>query len=219
MGELLIGMLAIIVGASFCFSGNVLMRVLFPIMGFFAGFSAGAAMTSAVTGDGFLGTVLGWTVGFFIGLLFALLAYFFFAFAVVLAFAGLGFSLTSGLLTLLNMDWNWLVVILGTFVGIVFGIAAIVTSMPLIVLVVATGFFGSAMAIYGLMLVFNTASLGDFSSGAVLQTIRDNLGLYILWLVMAVGGSMAQVRALSDEAEHMRELWESSATFDELLQK
>lgn len=217
MGEIIIGMFAILVGALFCFSGNALMRILFPFMGFFAGFSAGAGMITAISGDRFLGTVLGWVVGFFAGILFAVLAYFFYAFAIVLAFAGFGFAVTSGLLTLLNLDWNWLVVLLGTAVGVLFGITAIVMSLPLMVLVVATGFFGSAVVIYGLMLVFNTASLGDFSNGTVLQAIKDNVGLYILWVTLAITGSIAQTRMLNVEAEQMRGIWDSSKSLDELL--
>ncbi|MBP7807609.1 DUF4203 domain-containing protein [Candidatus Saccharibacteria bacterium] len=219
MGELVVGLFAILVGALFCFSGNIMMRILFPFMGFFAGFSVGAGAIAAISGDGFLGTVLGWTAGLFVGLLFALLAYFFYSFAIVLAFAGLGFSITSGLLSILHMDWNWLVVILGTVVGIIFGIFAIISSMPLIVLVIATAFFGSAVIIYGLMLVLNTASLGDFSSGAVWQDIRDRFGLYLLWIGLAIAGSMSQTTRLVEESQKMRELWESSATFDEFLSK
>jgi hypothetical protein len=45
-------------------------------------------MVSAITGDGFLGTAFSWVVGFFVALLFAILAYFFYAFAVVLDFIG-----------------------------------------------------------------------------------------------------------------------------------
>lgn len=217
MGEIIIGMFAVLVGALFCFSGNALMRILFPFMGFFAGFSAGAGMITAISGDRFLGTMLGWVVGFFVGVLFAVLAYFFYAFAIVLAFAGFGFAVTSGLLTLLNLDWNWLVVLLGTAVGVLFGITAIVMSLPLMVLVVATGFFGSAVVIYGLMLVFNTASLGDFSNGTVLQAIKDNVGLYILWVTLAITGSIAQTRMLNVEAEQMRGVWDSSKSLDELL--
>lgn len=195
------------------------MRVLFPFMGFFAGFSVGAGAIAAIGGDGFLGTLFGWVVGFAIGLLFALLAYFFYAFAVILAFAGLGFSVTAGLLSLLNMDWNWLVAILGTVVGIVFGLAAIVTSMPLIVLVIATSFFGSAVVIYGLMLVFNTASFGDLSNGTVMEIIRDRFGLYILWVGLAIAGAMSQSQKLATEAKEMQKLWNSSATFDEFIAK
>lgn len=217
MGEILVGLLAILVGVTFCFSGNTMMRILFPFIGFFTGFSVGAGAIAAIGGDGFLGTVFGWVVGLFVGLLFAVLAYFFYAFAIVLAFAGFGFSMTAALLSLLNMDWNWLVVILGTLVGIVFGVFAIVSSMPLIVLVIATSFFGSAVVLYGLMLVFNAASFGDFSNGTVMQIIRDRFGMYLLWVGLAIAGAMSQSQKLATEAKEMQKLWNSSATFDEFL--
>lgn len=217
MGEILVGLFAVLVGAVFCFSGNVLMRLLFPLMGFFAGFSAGAAMIAGIGDDRFLGTVLGWVVGLGIGLLFALLAYFFYAFAVILTFASLGFSLMAGLLALLNLDWNWLVIILGTAAAVLFGIFALASNMPAIVLIVASSFLGSAIMIYGLMLVFNTAELGDFSSGKVRLIINNNLGLYILWLFGAISGSMAQARALSVETANMQQMWESSNSFNDFM--
>lgn len=217
MGEILVGIFAVLVGALFCFSGMNVMRVLFPIMGFFLGFSAGAGMMSAISGDRFLGTMLGWILGFFVGLLFGVLAYFFYAFAVILAFAGVGFAITSGILTFLHLDWNWLVVILGTVVGIVFGLVALATNLPTLVLILATSLLGSAVILYGLMLVFNTASLGDFSSGVVMDRIKDHPGLYVLWIMLAFSGSITQVRVLGEQTKQLQEYWESSATFEEFV--
>lgn len=217
MGEIIVGITAILIGALFCFSGNVWMRILFPLIGFFSGFSAGAGMIAAITGDGFLGTVFGWVVGLCVGLLFAALAYFFYAFSVVLAFAGLGFALSSGLLALLSIDWNWLVILLGTVAGIAFGLFAIVANMPMAILVVATSFFGSAVVLYGLMLVFNTASLGDFSNGSAVSAIKDSFGLYVLWITAAIAGIITQANIMKLESQRMRELWQSSATYSEMF--
>ena len=135
MGEILIGILAVLIGALFALQGGNFMRIIFPIVGFVAGFSAGAAMVSGITGDGFLSTVFSWVVGFFVAILFALLAYLFYWFAVVLAFAGLGFSVMAAILTFLNLDWNWLVVILGVVAAIAFGLFAALGSLPMMVLV------------------------------------------------------------------------------------
>jgi len=216
MGEIFLGILAVLVGALFAFQGGNLMRIVFPIFGFFAGFSAGAALVSAGTGEGFLATVFGWVVGFAVALLFALLAYFFYSFAVVLAFAGLGFSLTAALLTAFNLDWNWLVILLGTAVAILFGIFGFLGGLPMMLLIVATSFFGVAMVIYGLLLVFNLASFGDFSSGAVYQAIRDHVGAYILWIVLGVTASVTQLRILGLQTKAAQEYWNSSKTFSDL---
>lgn len=218
MGEIIVGILAVLIGGLFAFQGGNLMRVIFPIVGFFAGFTAGAAMISGVTGDGFLATVLGWAVGLGIALLFALLAYFFYAFAIVLAFAGLGFSLAAGVLAFFHLDWNWLVIIVGSVMGVVFGLFAIASNLPMIALIVATSFFGVAMIVYGLLLVFNVARFGDFANGAVYLYIKTHAGIYVLWLTASIVAAFTQVRILGEQMKLAQEYWNSSLTLDELSQ-
>ncbi len=219
MGEIIVGIFAILVGGVFAFQGGNIMRIIFPIVGFFVGFSAGAGMIASITGDGFLSTVLSWVVGFFVALLFAALAYFFYSFAVVLAFAGLGFSITAALLSVLHLDWNWLVVILGSIAGIVFGIFALAGSLPMVLLIIATSFFGIAMIIYGILLVFNVASFGDFSSGSVYLYIRSHAGIYVLWLTAGITASLAQIRILGEQTKLAQEYWASSMTFNDFTQE
>lgn len=216
MGEIIVGILAVIIGGVFAFQGGNIMRLIFPIAGFFVGFSAGAAMISGITGDGYLATALGWAVGFCVALLFALLAYFFYAFAVVLAFAGLGFSATAAILSFLHLDWSWLVIILGSIAGIVFGLFALSTNMPMVLLITATSFFGLAMMLYGLLLVFNVAKFGDFSNGAVYLYIRSHAGIYLLWLVGGITASLTQIRILGEQTKLAQEYWASSMTFNDL---
>lgn len=218
MGEIIVGILAVLIGGLFAFQGGNLMRVIFPLVGFFAGFTAGAAMISGVTGDGFLATVLGWAVGLGVALLFALLAYFFYAFAIVLAFAGLGFSLAAGVLAFFHLDWNWLVIIVGSVVGVVFGLFAIASNLPMIALIVATSFFGVAMIVYGLLLVFNVARFGDFANGSVYLYIKSHAGVYVLWLTAGIVASFTQVRILGEQMKLAQEYWNSSLTLGELSQ-
>lgn len=218
MGEIIVGLLAVAIGGLFAFQGGNVMRLVFPLAGFFAGFSAGAALISGITGDGFLSTVLGWVVGFFVALLFAALAYFFYAFAVVLAFAGLGFSLAAGVLTFFHMDWNWLIVIVGSIVGLGFGILAVASNLPMVALIVATSFFGCAMVIYGLLLVFNVARFGDFSNGTVYVYIKSHAGVYVLWLAASIAALVAQMRVYGEQKKLALEYWNTSATLSELSQ-
>ncbi len=217
MGEILIGIMAVFIGGLFALQGGNLMRILFPLFGFFAGFSAGAALVSGATGDGFLSTVFAWVVGFCVALLFAVLAYFFYAFAIVLAFGGIGFSLTAAVLSLFNLDWSWLVILLGTAVAIVFGLYAVVSGLPMMVLNVVTSFFGASMIIYGLLLVLNIASFGDFSDGTVYETIRSNAGLYILWLTFGITASITQLRILGEQMKLAQEYWDSSLTVNDFM--
>jgi hypothetical protein len=218
MAEIIMGLLALLVGVLFAVQGGNVMRILFPFMGFILGFSAGAGMISAVTGDGFLSTLFSWVVGFCVAILFALLSYFFYAFAVVLAFAGFGFSLTAALLSVFNLDWNWLVILAGTAVALIFGLAAAISGLPMTVLIVATSFFGASMMIYGILLVLNIADFGDFSNGEVYRAIRSNLGLYLLWVTAGVTACITQFRVYKEQAKLAQEYWNSSLTFDEFIQ-
>src|SRR4030095_15056858 len=214
MGEIIIGLLAVAIGYLFCYMGNIAMRVMLPLIGFFMGVSAGAALVSQ---DGFLSTGFSWIVGLCVGLLFGLLAYFFYEVAVVLAFAGLGFAVASALLMCLNLDWNWLIAIAGIALGVVFGITAIFVRMPIVVLILVSSFWGAAVIIYGLMLMFNSASLGDFSNGLAWLQIRNTPGLYILWLFFGITGGINQLKLLSKEAAFTKAYWEKSKTLNDYV--
>jgi hypothetical protein len=218
MGEIIVGIFAVLLGGLFAFQGGNLMRLIFPLVGFFVGFSSGAALISGITGDGFLSTAFSWVVGLCVALLFAFLAYFFYAFAVILAFAGLGFSLTAGILSFLHLDWNWLVVILGTVVGVGFAMFALASNLPMIALIVATAFFGVAMTIYGILLVFQVAEFGDFSSGAVYVYIKSHAGVYILWLTGGIMALITQMRIFGQQAKLAQEYWNSSMTLNDFMQ-
>jgi hypothetical protein len=53
MGDILVGIIALAVGAAVCFAGLRLWFALLPLWGFVAGFFAGATAVTAIFGDGF----------------------------------------------------------------------------------------------------------------------------------------------------------------------
>src|SRR5699024_10810121 len=54
MSSLVLGVLAVIVGAVFCFRGAAAMRLVLALWGAFAGLNVGGAAVAAVTGEGYL---------------------------------------------------------------------------------------------------------------------------------------------------------------------
>ena len=62
MQDWVVGLLAIAVGALFCFRGFMTMRIVIPVWGAFTGFFLGAGLISAITDDGFLRSALAWVV-------------------------------------------------------------------------------------------------------------------------------------------------------------
>ena len=118
MADILLGILAIVAGGVMLFAGQFVLRLVLPIWGFFAGFAFGAGLFAELADERFLGTALGWVSGLVFGVIFAVLAYFFYAVAVVLAMGAFGYVIGAGLVVALGIDWNWVAVLVGVAFGL-----------------------------------------------------------------------------------------------------
>ena len=212
MEDVVVGLLAIFVGAVFCFRGYLAMRIVIPIWGFFAGFVLGAGAVSAFDDSEFLNTVLGWVLGLAIGLLFALIAYLYYEVAVVLAFSSIGFAFGSSLMTALDIDWNWLVILGGVALGVVFAIIAIMGELPMILLVVFSMIAGALVMTAGLMLLFGAIETEDWTNDSVVNLIDDDWWWWVIAFVLAMAGLLAQVKTIASMRWSMRAAWDNSPT-------
>src|SRR5262245_21893506 len=210
MKDIIVGIIAVFIGAVFCFWGYFAMRIVIPIWGAFAGFMLGAGATAAFDDAEFLSTVLGWILGFSIGLLFAVLAYFFYEVAVVLAFASIGFAFGTGLMALLNIDWNWLVILVGVGVGIIFGIAAAVSQLPMVLLVVFSTIAGALAITAGLMLMFGAINTEDWSNDSVVDLIDDDWWWWVIAFGLAIAGMISQMKIITQLHWNARQAWEQT---------
>jgi hypothetical protein len=211
MADILLGLLAIIAGGVMLFAGQLVLRLILPIWGFFAGFAAGAGFVADVGDDRFLGTALGWVLGLIFGLVLAVLAYFFFAVAVILAMASFGFAIGSGLVVALGIDWNWLAVLVGLVVGAIVGIASIFVNMPMLVLVVLGSIAGAVGVVGGLMLVFGSLNSADFTHGNFVDTVNNNGYWAVLLVVLAIFGIFVQMRQRIAMSRSVRDYWYAEA--------
>jgi hypothetical protein len=207
MADILLGLLAIVAGGVMLFAGQLVLRLILPIWGFFAGFAAGAGFVAGLGDDKFLGTVLGWVLGLVFGLVLAVLAYFFYAVAVILAMASFGFAIGSGLVVALGIDWSWVAVLVGILVGAAVGLASIFVDMPMLVLIVFGALAGAVFVVGGLMLVFGSLNTADFSRGDFVDTVKDNWFWYILFLVLLFVGVFTQLRQRLVMSRSVRQYW------------
>jgi hypothetical protein len=207
MADIVLGIFAIIAGGVMLFAGQYVLRVLLPIWGFFAGFAFGAGLFAGLADERFLGSVLGWISGLVCALLFALLAYLYYAVAVVLAMAAFGFAIGSGLVVALGIDWHWVAVLVGVVVGAVLGLVAVVGNMPMIVLAVLSAIAGAVSVVAGLMLVFGSLNSSDFSRTAFTQSVNDNWGWYLTLVVLILVGIVTQIRQRANWSRTVRETW------------
>lgn len=210
MQDVVVGLLAIAVGALFAFRGYFAMRVIIPIWGAFAGFMLGAGIVSSASNDGFLRSVLGWVIGVVLAALFALAAYLYYEISVAIAMAGIGFALGTSLMVALGVTWSWLIIIVGVAAGILLAAIAILGDLPTVILVVLTALAGASTIVAGLMLLVGAVNTGDFESVSTTQRLDDDWWWYAIYVVLAIAGVVIQIQRTAQLRASLREQWAAS---------
>ena len=212
MADILLGVLAILAGGAMLFAGQFVLRLVLPIWGFFAGFAFGAGLFAQLADERFLGTLLGWVSGLVCGLILAVLAYFFYAVAVVVAMAAFGFVIGSSLVVALGIDWSWVAVLVGVAVGAVLGLLAVVANMPMVVLAVVSSLAGALSVVAGVMLLVGFLNSEDFTEEGIAHAVDAGCGWYLLALVLALVGIVVQTRQQVAIRRSVREAWSTEAS-------
>jgi hypothetical protein len=210
MGDIIVGILAIVVGALFCFRGYIAMRFIIPIWGAFAGFILGASLVASFANEGFLASVLAWIVGFGVAMLFGLFAYLYYEVSVFIAMSAIGFALGTGLMVALGVTWSWLIILVGVAVGALLALFAIVGDLPMTILTVLTASAGATVSLAGVFLLLDVISVGDLTDGSTTQQIGDDWWWYAIYLVLVVAGIISQVRSTERMRGSLRDSWDAS---------
>jgi hypothetical protein len=210
MQDVVVGVLAIVVGAVFCFRGYLAMRLIIPVWGAFAGFMLGAGFVAGLTDEGFLRSVLAWVVGIAVGLVFALIAYLYYEVSVLIAMAAIGFALGTSLMVALGVSWSWLIVLVGVLAGAALAFVAVMGDLPGVLLTVLTAMAGASAVVAGLMLLVGAVETGDFESASATERLDDDWWWYAAYVALAIAGIVAQVRATERVRGSLREQWAGS---------
>ncbi len=205
MSDIVVGIIALLTGAVFCFRGYLAMRLVIPVWGAFAGFMLGAAI---VSGDaGFLGNALGWFVGLGLGLVFGVIAYLYYEVSVIIGMMGIGFVLGTSLMVVLGVTWSWVIVLSGVVLAVVLAFVAIVGDLPMVLLTVLTALAGASTIVAGLMLLFGTVDVADFDIGDTTEYVADDWWWYVIYGGLVVAGIIAQFTDVDRRRESLRESW------------
>jgi len=178
-----------------------------PFWGFLAGFAFGAGLVASFADEHFLGTVLGWVLGLVFAVIFAVLAYLYYYVAIVLAMGAAGFAIGSGIIVALGISWNWLAVLVGLAVGIIFGLVSLFANAPMIVLVFIGSIAGAVGVTGGLMLLVGALDTADFSRSDFTDTVSNSFGWSLLLFVLAIGGIVIQVMQRALMRRSIQETW------------
>ena len=107
---IIVGLLAIVIGAAWAAYGLKFFTILLPLWAFLFGLVAGAQWGQDVFGQsGIFTTVLSWGIGLVFGLFLAVISYFWYYAAVVIMGGALGYALGVGLLSWLGIGSGILV--------------------------------------------------------------------------------------------------------------
>jgi hypothetical protein len=205
MSDIVVGIIALLTGAVFCFRGYLAMRLVIPVWGAFAGFMLGAGI---VSGDaGFLGSALGWFVGLGLAVVFGVIAYLYYEVSVIVGMMGIGFVLGTSVMVALGVTWSWLIVLSGVVLAVVLAFVAIVGDLPMVLLTVLTALAGASTIVAGLMLLVGTVDLEDFDIGATTERVADNWWWFVIYGGLVVGGIIAQFTDVDRRRETLRQAW------------
>jgi len=205
MNDVVVGIIAILTGAVFCFRGYLAMRIVIPLWGAFAGFMLGAGIVSG--DDGFLATALGWIVGIAVAVVFGLIAYLYYAVSVVLGMMAIGFVLGTSLMVALGVTWSWVIVLSGIAVAAVLAFVALAGDVPMVLLTILTSLAGASTIVAGTMLLVGTVDLDDFDSATTTEALADAWWWYAAYIALVVAGMIIQFSDVDRRRESLREAW------------
>ena len=207
--DFLIGALILLAGAAFCFVGYRFFRILIAIWGFFAGFNLGTAAMTALFNNAFLGTTTGIVLGLVIGVVFALLAYFFYYFAVVLLGATAGYDLGSGFIGAIGLNNpGFIAVIVGVALAVVFALVILLFNLPKLLIMVFTALGGAVAMLAGLLILLGQVKVAYLQYGDAVALVRASWFWSIVAIVLAVVGFLAQWRSMQEYTL----VWSESST-------
>jgi hypothetical protein len=202
--QILVGSLAILIGAAFCFAGFKWFLILLPIWGFLAGFVFGSnLMYNISANDGFFVTAAAILIGVVAGAAFALFSYLYYYFAVILLGGSIGYLLGIGVMDLFNIT-GWLAFIVGIVVAAVFAYGFIVLHMPAAIAVWGTALAGAMAIVAGVALIIDRVELASLNTGLIGAALADAEWPW-LWIgaiiVLAIAGAVAQIRVIGGTLE------------------
>lgn len=210
MEDVVVGILALVIGGLFCFRGYLAMRLIIPVWGAFAGFTLGAGLVAYFTDEGFLSTLVGWLVGLAVGVVFALIAYLYYAISVLIAMASIGFTLGASAMVALDVTWSWVVILVGVLLGALLAFLAIVADLPTALLVALSAIAGAIAMTAGVMLIVGALETDDFTATAATERIKDDWWWYVVMIALAVAGLLSQVRTVESLRTSLRSAWVES---------
>jgi Ni,Fe-hydrogenase I cytochrome b subunit len=189
------GMIALLFGLVMAFAGYRLFLVILPIWAFFFGFGFGAQTIQTIfPNDALFTTVTSWMVGFIVAAVFAVLAYLFYIFAVAIVSYSLGYAAAVGLLSLLGMQFGFIVWVIGLVAGIALAFVVLRFNIQKLVIEIATAFLGAGVIVGVFLALFGGLPTSQLIQNPVAAALKNSPFWMIVFIVVGAMGLVAQIQ-------------------------
>jgi hypothetical protein len=193
--QLVIALLAVVLGLLICFGGWRFFLLLLPFWGLLVGFNIGTEATRALFGDGTFATLTSWAVGIVLALVFAALSWFYYYAAVALLAGGVGYALGASLWGIIGNEHGVIAFVIGLAVAVVFAIGTIALNVPRYLVVILTGFGGAAVIVAGWFILAGQVPVDNITWTQVGRIIAASWFWALVWALIGAAGIIAQLRA------------------------
>lgn len=190
---LIIALIAMALGALWCFFGWRFFLLLLPFWGLFVGFNVGTEAVRAIFGDGTFATLTSWAIGLVLALVFAVLSWLWWYFAVALLAGSVGFALGQAAWGLIGNESGLIAFLLGLVVAVVFAIGVLALNVPRLLVIVLSGLGGAAAILAGWFILTGSIPSDAISWVEVGKLISGSWFYLIVWGVIAAAGMVAQL--------------------------
>jgi hypothetical protein len=197
MEQIVLGLVAMVIGGLVAGYGVRAFFVLLPLFGFLWGASTGTQAVQYLVGDGAFATVLSWVAGLALGAALAIVAGLFYWAAIVILAAGVGATVASGILIAIGFEPGLLTFVVGLAAGAALALLAILIDAPTLLVALLTAFGGMAYAVAGAYVLLGQVTREELAAGAV-AALRDQPLGFIAWLALgaiALGFQLLEARA------------------------
>jgi hypothetical protein len=191
---IIVGLLAIGIGAAWATYGLKLFTILLPLWAFFFGLVAGAQWGQTVFGEGFFATTLSWGIGVVFGLVLAAISFFWYYAAIVLAAGAVGYTLGIGFFEFFGFGTGFIAVVVGLMLGAVFAIGTFVLGVPVLLVMVFSAFSGAAAVVNGVLILIGRIKVESLSDGIFGSLFADGIVGTVAFLLLAGAALMYQMR-------------------------
>jgi hypothetical protein len=198
---ILVGLLAIVIGAAWAFYGLKLFTILLPIWAFFFGLVMGAQWASDVFGQGFFSSVLSWGIGLVFGLVLAAISYFWYYAAIVILAGAAGYSLGVGFFEYFGFGTGVIAIVVGLVLGALFAIGTFLLGVPVLLVMIFSAFSGAAAVVNGVLIFFGTIKLADLDAGIFGSLLTTSIVGVVAFLVLGAVALYWQIRDVAGSVQ------------------